>query len=83
MKGWDLRTVDIRAHWPGIRLSSDDGRAVVLEICAGESLQGDLGVQDDVQRLGSTSSWFSLRLPALFARGERGWLWARGHVGDD
>jgi hypothetical protein len=64
MKGWDLRTVDLRAHWPGIRLSSDDGRAVVLEICAGESLQGDLGVQDDVQRLGSTSSWFSLRLPA-------------------
>jgi quercetin dioxygenase-like cupin family protein len=39
MKSWDLRTVSLRPHSPEILLSSDDARAVVLEIPAGESLK--------------------------------------------
>jgi hypothetical protein len=39
MDSWDLRTVDLRPHSPEILSSSDDARAVVLEIPAGESLQ--------------------------------------------
>lgn len=39
MRSWDLRTVDLRPHSPEILSSSDDARAVVLEIPAGESLQ--------------------------------------------
>jgi quercetin dioxygenase-like cupin family protein len=38
MKSWDLRTVDLRPHSPEILSSSDEGRAVVIEIPAGESL---------------------------------------------
>ena len=39
MNSWDLRAVDLRPHAPEILSSSDDARAVVLEIPAGESLQ--------------------------------------------
>jgi quercetin dioxygenase-like cupin family protein len=39
MKSWDLRAIDLRPHSPEILSSSDDARAVVLEIPAGESLQ--------------------------------------------
>jgi len=39
MKSWDLRTVDLRPHSPEILSSSTEGRAVVLEIPAGESLK--------------------------------------------
>ncbi len=39
MKSWDLRTVSLRPHSPEILSSSDDARAVGLEIPAGESLQ--------------------------------------------
>ena len=39
MKSWDLRAVDLRPHSPEILSSSDDARAVVLEIPAGEALQ--------------------------------------------
>src|SRR5436305_10425757 len=39
MKSWDLRTVDLRPHSPEVLSSSNEGRAVVLEVPAGESLQ--------------------------------------------
>ena len=39
MRSWDLRAVDLRPHSPQILSSSDEARAVVLEIPAGESLQ--------------------------------------------
>ncbi len=39
MKSWDLSTVDLRPHAPKILASTDEARAVVLEIPAGESLQ--------------------------------------------
>ncbi len=39
MNSWDLSAVDLRPHAPEILSSSDDARAVVLEIPAGESLQ--------------------------------------------
>ena len=39
MKSWDLRAVDLRPHSPEILSSSDDARAVILEIPAGDSLQ--------------------------------------------
>ena len=39
MRSWNLRAVDLRPHAPEILSSSDEGRAVVLEIPAGESLQ--------------------------------------------
>lgn len=39
MESWDLSTVDLRPHAPKILASTDEARAVVLEIPAGESLQ--------------------------------------------
>ncbi len=39
MQSWDLKAVDLRPHSPSILSSSDDARAVALEIPAGESLQ--------------------------------------------
>ena len=39
MRSWDLRAVELRPHSPEILSSSDEARAVVLEIPAGESLQ--------------------------------------------
>jgi quercetin dioxygenase-like cupin family protein len=39
VKSWDLSTVDLRPHAPKILASTDEARAVVLEIPAGESLQ--------------------------------------------
>jgi len=38
MKSWDLRSMAVRPHAPEILESVDDGRAIVLEIPAGESL---------------------------------------------
>jgi len=39
VRSWDLRAVALRPHSPEILSSSDEARAVVLEIPAGESLQ--------------------------------------------
>jgi len=39
VRSWDLRAVSLRPHSPEILSSSDEARAVVLEIPAGESLQ--------------------------------------------
>ena len=39
MRSWDLRALELRPHSPEILSSSDEARAVVLEIPAGESLQ--------------------------------------------
>jgi len=39
MKSWDLKSMAVRPHAPEILESSDGGRAIVLEIPAGESLQ--------------------------------------------
>lgn len=39
MKSWDLRAAELRAHSPSILSSGEAGRAVLLEIPAGESLQ--------------------------------------------
>jgi quercetin dioxygenase-like cupin family protein len=39
VRSWDLRAADLRPHSPKILSSSDEARAVVLEIPAGESLQ--------------------------------------------
>ena len=39
MKSWDLRSIAVRPHAPEILDSVDGGRAIVLEIPAGESLQ--------------------------------------------
>ena len=39
MRSWDLKELPLRPHSPEILASSDDARAVVLEIPAGESLQ--------------------------------------------
>jgi len=39
MKSWDISTLDLRPHAPRILSSSDDARAIVLEIPAGESLK--------------------------------------------
>lgn len=38
MNSWDLRSLDLRPHSPEILSSTDDARAIVLEIPAGESL---------------------------------------------
>jgi quercetin dioxygenase-like cupin family protein len=45
VNSWDLRSLDLRPHSPEILSSSDDGRAIVLEIPAGESL-GDHQVHE-------------------------------------
>ena len=39
MRSWDLKAVDLRPHAPEILSSTDEARAVVLEIPEGESLQ--------------------------------------------
>jgi len=39
MQSWDIRSLDLRPHSPEILASSDDARAIALEIPAGESLQ--------------------------------------------
>lgn len=39
MRSWDLRAVDLRPHAPEILSSTDEARAVALEIPAGESLE--------------------------------------------
>ncbi len=39
MKSWDLISMPVRAHSPEILYSGDGGRAIVLEIPTGESLQ--------------------------------------------
>lgn len=39
MRSWELSTIDLRPHAPKILASTDEARAVVLEIPAGESLQ--------------------------------------------
>ena len=39
MESWDIRSLDLRPHSPEILASSDDARAIILEVPAGESLQ--------------------------------------------
>jgi len=39
VRSWDLRAVDLRPHSPEVLSSSDEARAVALEIPAGESLR--------------------------------------------
>ncbi|MGI8506564.1 MAG: cupin domain-containing protein [Solirubrobacteraceae bacterium] len=39
MKSWDIRRLDLQPHSPEILSSTDDARAISLEIPAGESLQ--------------------------------------------
>ena len=39
MRSWDLRGVHLRPHSPEVLASSDEARAVVLEIPAGDGLQ--------------------------------------------
>ena len=39
MKSWDLTSIEVHPHSPEILDSGDGGRAIVLEIPAGESLQ--------------------------------------------
>jgi quercetin dioxygenase-like cupin family protein len=36
---WDLRTVDLQAHRPEVLQSDDEGRAILLLLPEGESLQ--------------------------------------------
>ena len=38
MKSWDISKLDLRPHAPEILSSTDDARAIVLEIPAGEAL---------------------------------------------
>ncbi|MGI8712233.1 MAG: cupin domain-containing protein [Solirubrobacteraceae bacterium] len=42
MNSWDIRGLDVRPHSPEVLSSSDDARAIVLEIPAGESMQDHL-----------------------------------------
>ena len=39
MRTWDITTLDLRPHAPQILSSTDDARAIVIEIPAGESMQ--------------------------------------------
>ena len=39
MNSWDIRSLDLRPHSPEILSTTDDARAIVLEIPAGESMQ--------------------------------------------
>ncbi len=39
MKSWDLTKLDLRPHAPEILSSTDDARAIAIEIPAGESMQ--------------------------------------------
>lgn len=39
MNSWDIRGLDLRPHSPKILSTTDDARAIVLEIPAGESMQ--------------------------------------------
>lgn len=39
MESWDIRSLDLRPHSPEILASTDDARAITLEIPTGESLQ--------------------------------------------
>ena len=39
MKTWDISTLELRPHAPQILSSTDDARAIVIEIPAGESMQ--------------------------------------------
>jgi quercetin dioxygenase-like cupin family protein len=36
---WDTRTIDVEAHQPQVLRSDDEGRAIVLNLPAGEQLQ--------------------------------------------
>jgi Cupin domain len=39
MNSWDIRRLDLRPHSPEVLSTTDDARAIVLEIPAGESLR--------------------------------------------
>jgi redox-sensitive bicupin YhaK (pirin superfamily) len=39
MRSWDVSTLDVQAHRPEVLDSEDEGRAIVIELPAGERLQ--------------------------------------------
>ena|SRR5262245_896560 len=39
MRSWDISTLDVQAHQPEVLDSEDEGRAIVIELPAGERLQ--------------------------------------------
>ena len=39
MRSWDIMTLDVQAHNPAVLDSEDEGRAIVIQIPAGERLQ--------------------------------------------
>ena len=38
MKSWDLTSIDVEAHKPEVITSTDDARAIVIQLPAGEAL---------------------------------------------
>jgi redox-sensitive bicupin YhaK (pirin superfamily) len=39
MRSWDISTLDVQVHRPEVLDSEEEGRAIVIELPAGESLQ--------------------------------------------
>jgi redox-sensitive bicupin YhaK (pirin superfamily) len=39
MRSWDISTLDVQVHRPEVLDSEDEGRAIVIELPAGESLK--------------------------------------------
>jgi hypothetical protein len=39
LESWDVRTLEIRPHFPQVLQSADHGRAIALDLPAGEELQ--------------------------------------------
>lgn len=39
MESWDIRALEVQASQPQVLASNDEGRAIVLELAAGERLQ--------------------------------------------
>ena len=39
MQTWDVRTLDVRPHFPEVLHSDDEGRTIVINLPAGEELQ--------------------------------------------
>lgn len=39
MRSWDISTLDVQVHRPEVLDSEDEGRAIVIELPAGERLQ--------------------------------------------
>jgi quercetin dioxygenase-like cupin family protein len=39
MRSWDLKSIDVQPRHPEVLASEDEGRAIILQLPAGESLQ--------------------------------------------